>query len=142
MGLSEEQIDGLRAAAIVHDIGKIAVPIEILSAPGILNPIQRTLVQLHVSSGYEILKGISFDRPVAEIVRQHHERLDGSGYPQGLRGDEIMTEARILGVADTAEAMISHRPYRPARGVEAALEELHQGWAFCTIGTLSKPCCR
>jgi PAS domain S-box-containing protein/putative nucleotidyltransferase with HDIG domain len=124
MGLSRHQLEGLRAAATVHDVGKIAVPIEILSSPGVLNEVQQALVREHVESGYEILKAITFDWPVAEIVEQHHERLDGSGYPRGLNGSEIMLEARILAVADTAEAMISHRPYRPAFGIEAALEEL------------------
>ncbi len=124
LGLPPDRLEGLRTAATVHDVGKIAVPIEILSCPGFLTPVQQTLVREHVESGYEILKGIAFDWPIAEMVRQHHERLDGSGYPNGLEGDEIMLEARILAVADTAEAMISHRPYRPARGIDAALEEL------------------
>jgi len=124
MGLPRRQLDGLRAAATVHDVGKIAVPIEILSSPGHLSPVQQTLVRQHVDSGYEILKGITFDWPLAEIVRQHHERLDGSGYPRGLKGDEILLEAKILAVADTAEAMVSHRPYRPACGVAAAVAEL------------------
>ncbi len=124
MNLSPHQVDGIRAAATVHDIGKIAVPIEILSSPGVLNGVQQTLVRQHVESGYEILRAITFDWPLAEIVEQHHERLDGSGYPRGLKGDEIMLEARILAVADTAEAMISFRPYRPALGIEAAVLEL------------------
>jgi PAS domain S-box-containing protein/putative nucleotidyltransferase with HDIG domain len=124
MGLSPFQLEGLRAAATVHDIGKIAVPIEILSSPGVLNEAQLALVHQHVESGYEILKGITFDWPLAEMVKQHHERLDGGGYPRGLKGDEIMLEARILAVADTAEAMISYRPYRAALGVEAATKEL------------------
>ena len=124
MGLSRHQLEGLRAAATVHDIGKIAVPIEILSSPGVLNEVQQALVREHVESGHEILKAITFDWPLAQIVEQHHERLDGSGYPRGLKGGEIMLEARILAVADTAEAMISHRPYRAAPGIEAAQEEL------------------
>jgi HD-GYP domain-containing protein (c-di-GMP phosphodiesterase class II) len=124
MGLPRRQLEGLLAAATVHDIGKIAVPIEILTSPAILNPVQQLMVRQHVESGYEILKAITFDWPLADVVAQHHERLDGSGYPKGLKGNEISLEARILAVADTAEAMISHRPYRPALGVEAALSEL------------------
>jgi PAS domain S-box-containing protein/putative nucleotidyltransferase with HDIG domain len=124
MGMSPHELEGLQHAAIVHDVGKIAVPIEILSSPGRLSELQHTLVRQHVESGYEILRPIEFDWPIADIVRQHHERLDGRGYPLGLKGEEILLEARIIAVADTAEAMISHRPYRPALGVEAAREEL------------------
>jgi putative nucleotidyltransferase with HDIG domain len=127
LGLPEVQVEGLREASIVHDIGKIAVPIEILASPGRLSPIQLDLVHAHATSGHEILRNIDFERPVAEIVRQHHERPDGSGYPRGLRGEEIMLEARILAVADIFEAMTSHRPYRPAPGKEAALAELQDG---------------
>jgi putative nucleotidyltransferase with HDIG domain len=126
MGLSEARLEGLRAAATVHDIGKIGVPIEILSSPALLSPLQLEIVRQHATSGYEILKTIKFDWPVAEIVRQHHERIDGSGYPQGLRGEQIMLEARILAVADMLEAMVSHRPYRPALGMETALDELRR----------------
>lgn len=124
LGLSESQLEGLQAAALVHDIGKMAVPFEILSFPAALTTVQMEMVHEHASSGYEILKGIDFDWPVADIVRQHHEHLDGSGYPLGLKGDEIMLEARIIGAADMLEAMASHRPYRPALGITAALQEL------------------
>ena len=126
MGLSEEQIEGLRMAALIHDIGKINVPAEILSKPTHLTDIEFDLMKIHPQTGYDILKGIEFPWSVAQIVLQHHERLDGSGYPTGLKGDEILLEPRILGVADVVEAMSCHRPYRPARGLEKALEEIAQ----------------
>ncbi|MCK4599865.1 PAS domain S-box protein [Candidatus Bipolaricaulota bacterium] len=126
MGLSEEQIEGLRMATLIHDIGKINVPAEILSKPTHLTDIEFDLVKIHPQTGYDILKGIEFPWSVAQIVLQHHERLDGSGYPTGLKGDEILLESRILGVADVVEAMSCHRPYRPARGLEKALEEIAQ----------------
>jgi len=126
LGLSEQQIEGLILAAVVHDVGKINVPTEILSKPGLLNEPEFSLIKEHPESGYEILKGIDFPWPIAQIVRQHHERLDGSGYLRGLRGDEILLEARILSVADVIEAMASHRPYRPGLGIETALEEIEK----------------
>jgi PAS domain S-box-containing protein/putative nucleotidyltransferase with HDIG domain len=124
MGLAEDRVYGIRLAGIVHDLGKIQIPAEILTKPGRLAPIEFELVKDHPQVGYEILKGIDFPWPIAEIVRQHHERLDGSGYPRGLQGDEILLEARIMMVADVMEAMASHRPYRAALGPEAALEEI------------------
>lgn len=124
MGLSGEQVDGIRMAGVIHDLGKISVPAEILSKPGQLGKTEYSLIQCHPETGYSILKGIDFHWPVAEIVRQHHERLDGSGYPYGLRGEEIMLEARIIGVADVIEAMSSHRPYRPSLGLDRAFEEI------------------
>lgn len=126
MGLSESCCRLVRLAGIVHDIGKNAVPVEILARPGTLSPIEHALVQQHVEAGYKVLAGIEFAQPVANIMRQHHERLDGSGYPLGLSGDEVMLEARILAVADTVDAMTNHRPYRPARGLAAALAVLEQ----------------
>jgi PAS domain S-box-containing protein/putative nucleotidyltransferase with HDIG domain len=114
LGLASEQVESLRIASILHDIGKIAVPIEILSKPGSITPHELGLIRTHSQIGFEILKDIDFPWPVARIVLQHHECMDGSGYPAGLCGDEIMIEARILSVADTVEAMSSHRPYRPA----------------------------
>jgi PAS domain S-box-containing protein len=126
IGLPEEQFDGLHMAGLVHDIGKITVPAEILSKPGQLNSTQNEMVKAHPQAGYDILKGIAFPWPVAEIVLQHHERMDGSGYPQGLSGAEIMLEARILAVADVVEAMASHRPHRPGYGIDEALEEIFQ----------------
>jgi len=126
LGLPESRIEGLNLAAVVHDVGKINVPTEILSKPGHLNEPEFSLIKQHPESGYEILKGIDFPWPIALIVRQHHERLDGSGYLHGLKGDEILLEARILSVADVIEAMASHRPYRPGLGIETALEEIEK----------------
>jgi putative nucleotidyltransferase with HDIG domain len=124
LGLSQGKKEVLRIACILHDIGKITVPTEILSKPGRLNQLELNLVKSHVRAGYEILKEIDFPREIDDIVRQHHERLDGSGYPAGLKGDEITLEARIIAVADVVEAVTFHRPYRPGRGKEKALEEI------------------
>jgi len=124
LGLSEEQIIGIRLAGLLHDMGKISIPAEILTKPQQLNKIELDLVKTHPQVAYEILKEIEFSWPVAEIVYQHHERWDGSGYLRGLKGDEILLEARILAVADVVEAMSSHRPYRPARAIEEALKEI------------------
>ncbi len=126
MGIPADQISGLRYACLVHDIGKLAVPAEILSKPSSLTDTEFALIKLHPQQAYDILKEIDFPWPVADIVLQHHERLDGSGYPQGLKGDEIMLEARILAVADIVEAISSHRPYRPALGIEVALSEIKE----------------
>ncbi len=127
MGLPPEQIEGLRMAGLIHDIGKITIPAEILSKPGPLSEIEWGLIRAHAQVGYDLLNGaIEFPWPVAQIVLQHHERMDGSGYPQGLSGEEIMLEARILAVSDVVEAMASYRPYRPARGLDKALEEISQ----------------
>ena len=124
MALNEEQIDGIRMAGTIHDIGKIHVPSEILSRPGKLPQIEFNIIKVHPQIGYEILKGIDFPWPIAQIILQHHERMDGSGYPNGLSGKEIILEARILAVADVVEAMSSHRPYRAALGIDDALEEI------------------
>ena len=124
MQLSESQTEGIVVSATLHDIGKIYEPAEILSKPDILTEIEMLMMKVHPDVGYEILKNIDFPWPVAQIVRQHHERYDGSGYPEGLKGDEILLEARILAVADVVEAMASHRPYRSALGIERALEEI------------------
>ncbi len=123
-GTAEERLKGIWTGAILHDIGKLFVPAEILTRPGRLSGIEFELVKSHAEVGYDILKDIEFQWPVALIVRQHHERLDGSGYPAGLKGDDILFEARILGVADVVEAISSHRPYRPGIGIESALEEI------------------
>jgi len=132
LGLEEDVIDGLRAAGQMHDIGKMAIPAEILSKPSELTEIELSLIRDHPRVAYDILVSVDFPWPVAEIVLQHHERLDGTGYPNGLSGDEIRIEARILAVSDTVEAMASHRPYRPALGVEAALDEIekHRGSSY------------
>ena len=126
MGLPEEQIEGIRMAGLIHDLGKISIPAEILSKPGRLNDFQWGMIQTHSQVGYDVLKAVEFPWPVAEIVLQHHERLDGSGYPAGLPGEEIMLEARILAVADVVEAMASRRPYRPPPGIDKALKEISQ----------------
>jgi PAS domain S-box-containing protein len=124
LAMPPEQKRGLEVAALLHDVGKVSVPIEILACPGRLSAVQTRLVEGHVRAGYEILSDMVGPSPVAQIVLQHHERLDGSGYPMGLKGSDILLEARILGVADTAEAMSSNRPYRPAQGRDAARREL------------------
>ncbi len=126
MCVSEERIEGLRLAATIHDVGKIAIPAEILSKPGRLDPLQYNMIKTHPQTGHDILCHIEFPWPIAQTILQHHERLDGSGYPDGLHGEEILLEARILAVADAVEAMASHRPYRPALGIERALEEISQ----------------
>src|SRR5512141_2465621 len=123
IGLPENQIEGLYLASVVHDVGKIRIPAEVLSNPGKLSNIEFSLIKLHPQAGYDILKEVDFPWPIAQFVLQHHERLDGSGYPQGLKGDAILLEARIISVADVIEAMASHRPYRPALGIDAALQE-------------------
>ena len=127
MELSPESVDAVEMSSLVHDVGKIKVPAEILSKPGPLDEVEYLLVKTHPQAGYNLLKDIDFPWPVAEIVLQHHERLDGSGYPQGLKGKEILQEARIIAVADVVEAMASDRPYRKALGIEAALKEIKRG---------------
>jgi len=126
MGLSEEQISGLQLAGLIHDIGKVRVPAEILTNPDGLSEPEFMMIKAHPLLGYEILKGIDFPWPVAQIVLQHHERMNGSGYPSGLSDEAIIVEARILAVADVVEAMASHRPYRAALGINKALKEISQ----------------
>ncbi len=132
LSLPADQIDGIRFSAMIHDLGKMAVPAEILTKPGKLSKKEFEIIKDHAQTGYDILKGIEFPWPVAQTVLEHHEKLDGSGYPQGLSGEEISLEARILCVADVVEAMASHRPYRPSLGIEKALEEISakRGTAF------------
>ncbi len=132
LGLSEEQLEGLRIAGLLHDIGKLRIPAEILAKPTRLSKVEFDIIKTHSAAGHEIVHRIEFPWPVADIVRQHHERLDGSGYPDGIAGEKILLEARVLAVADVVEAMATHRPYRPALGIELALEALRKdrGVAF------------
>ena len=124
MGLSEERIEELQVAGSLHDLGKIAVPTEILSKPGKLTDLEFAIIKTHPQVAYNILKPLDIPNQISQIIMQHHERINGSGYPYGLEEREIMLEAKILGVADVVEAMCSHRPYRPALGIEKALEEI------------------
>ncbi|MDD5723023.1 MAG: PAS domain S-box protein [Syntrophales bacterium] len=126
MGLSPDQIDSVRMAGTIHDVGKVSIPAEILAKPAKLTEIEFALIKEHPKKGYDILKHVEFPWPLAEIIHQHHERMDGSGYPRHLKGDEIIMEARILAVADVVEAMSSHRPYRPALGANAAMDEIEK----------------
>jgi len=134
MGLDQSRVTGIELAATIHDVGKIAIPAEILSKPGRLSDIEFRIVQEHPVTGAKLMADVDMEWPIADIILQHHERLDGSGYPAGLKGDEIMLEARIIAVADTLEAMASHRPYRAGLGVDAAVAEIKRG-----AGTLYDP---
>lgn len=127
LGLAPTQLDTIRLAGIVHDVGKIQVPAEILSKPGKLSAAEYELLKTHPEAGYQILKNVAFPWPIADIVRQHHERMDGTGYPNGLRGEQILIESRILAVADVVEAMAAYRPYRRALGIDIALAEIERG---------------
>lgn len=142
MCLPKKRIEGIRLAAIIHDIGKLSVPAEILNKPGKLSELEFSLLKEHARSGYDILKDVVSPWPLADIVHQHHERLDGSGYPNGLKGEEIILEARILAVADVVEAMCSHRPYRPAPGIDAALEEIEKNKGRLYDSEVSDHCLR
>jgi len=134
LSMSEHDVHGIYLAGIIHDVGKINVPAEILNRPGKLSKIEFQLIQAHTQAGYDIVKGVDFPWPIAQMVLQHHERLDGSGYPQGIKGDAMLRGAKLLAVADVVEAMMSHRPYRPALGIDAALAEIENG-----KGTLFDP---
>lgn len=134
LGLDEGTRERIGLAALVHDVGKLAIPAELLSKPGRLTPLEMEIAKTHSRQGYEILRKSRFSWPLADIVLQHHERFDGSGYPDGLSGEEILLEARIIGVADVVEAMTSRRPHRPARPIESALAEIEAG-----SGTLYDP---
>ena len=127
LGMDEARIEGLRLGAMVHDTGKIYVPVDILTRPGALSDIEFALIKTHPQVGNDIIKHVHFPWPVADMILQHHERIDGSGYPRGLKGDEILLEARIIGVADVVEATASHRPYRAALGLDYALKEIRKG---------------
>jgi len=124
MGLDEDDVYGLRMASVIHDLGKITVPAGILAKPGRLSDLEYELIKNHVQAGYDILRQIEFPWPLADIIMQHHERLDGSGYPLGLKDNDIMLQARILAVADVFETIASHRPYRPSLGLQHAIDEL------------------
>lgn len=124
LGMTGERLEGLRLGATIHDIGKIYVPAEILARPGKISAAEFEIIKAHAQIGYDIMKGVDFPWPVAQMILQHHERLDGSGYPNGAKGGDIILESRILAVADVVEAMASHRPYRPGLGIEAALKEI------------------
>lgn len=132
LDFSWERIQGLRMAAAIHDLGKIHVPAAILNKPGAMSEHEMAIIRMHPHTAFDILKGIHFPWPLAEIIYQHHERMDGSGYPRQLQGDQILLEARILSVADVVESMSSFRPYRPALGLEQATEELrrHRGTMY------------
>ncbi len=140
MGLPGDQVQGTRLAAMIHDLGKISVPAEILSKPSRLSNIEFSLIKVHPEVGYNILSAVEFPWPIATIVKQHHERIDGSGYPLGLSKNEILVEARIISVADVVEAMVSHRPYRPALGIEKAIEEISNGSGRLYDPEVTKAC--
>ncbi len=124
MSLANEIVEGIHMAGMIHDLGKISIPSEILTKPTRLTDLEFSLIKTHPMAGHEILKDMTFPWPIAQIVLQHHEKMDGSGYPNGLSGDDILMESRIIAVADVVEAMASHRPYRPALGIQVALEEI------------------
>ena len=140
MGLSKDRLRDLRMAGTLHDLGKIAIPSGLLSKPGNLNPLEFALIKTHPQVAYNILKPITLPGNTAKIILQHHERMNGSGYPQGLKGEEILLEARILGVADVLEAMCSHRPYRPSLGLAEALDELIRNKGILYDGAVVETC--
>jgi PAS domain S-box-containing protein/putative nucleotidyltransferase with HDIG domain len=142
MGLPREKIEGVRMAGSIHDIGKLSIPAEILSKPTKLTNIEFSLIKEHSQKGYEMLKDVESPWPLAEIVYQHHERMDGTGYPRNLIGEDILTEARILAVADVVESMASHRPYRPAIGIKAALEEIEKNKGILYDDAVADACLR
>ena len=141
-GLDEARVDGIRMTGIIHDIGKIVVPSELLVKPTRLTPMEFTLIKAHAEAGYDILKDIDFPWPVARMVREHHERLDGSGYPLGVHGDDLLLESRIIAVADVVESMAAHRPYRAALGIDVALDEIRQNAGVLYEPAVVEACCR
>jgi len=140
MGMSEEEVDQVGTTALLHDVGKMSIPAEILSKPGKLSPVEFELIKSHSEAGHAIVKGADLESPIADVILQHHERLDGSGYPRGLSADQILLGARIIMVADVVEAMSSHRPYRPALGVDAALAEIEDGAGVRYDAAVVKAC--
>ena len=139
-GLPHDTIEGIRMAGSIHDIGKLSIPAEILSKPTKLTEIEFSLIKEHSRNGYELLKDVDSPWPLAEIVYQHHECMNGSGYPRNLKGEEILMESRILTVADVMEAMASHRPYRPTLGIKAALEEIEKDKGILYDDTVADAC--
>jgi PAS domain S-box-containing protein len=142
IGLPQDKIDAIRIAGSIHDIGKLSIPAEILSKPNKLSDIEFSLIKEHARKGYEMLKDVESPWPLAEIVYQHHERMDGSGYPRNLKGEAILIEARILAVADVMEAMASHRPYRPGLGIDAALNEIEKNKGIFYDDAVASACLR
>lgn len=142
MGLPDDRIEGLRVGGYLHDVGKVSIPTEILSKPGRLSPVEMELIRTHAQAGYDVLKDIEFPWPVAQIALQHHERIDGSGYPKGLKGDDIILEARITAIADVVESMATHRPYRPALGLDKALAEIERGSGSLYDPLVAEACLR
>ncbi len=142
MNLPNDSVSGIRVASLLHDIGKIRVPSDILVKPSRLTNLEFELIKEHSYTGYELLKSIEFPWPVADIVLQHHERMDGSGYPQGLKQKDILLESRIIGVADVVEAMVFHRPYREALGLDAALDEIRKNKAILYDPEVVEACIR
>ncbi|MCX8023278.1 MAG: PAS domain S-box protein [Syntrophorhabdaceae bacterium] len=142
IGLSHDATENIRMAALIHDIGKISIPAEILSKPTRLSEIEMSLIKIHPQSGYDIVKNVDLPYPIAETILQHHERLDGSGYPKGIKNGEILLESQIIAIADVVEAISSHRPYRPALGIDAALEEIERQKGILFIPDLVDVCIR
>ncbi len=142
MGLPQEEVEGIRLAGSIHDIGKLSIPAEILTKPIKLSELEFSLIKEHARRGFEMLKDVESPWPLAEVVHQHHERMDGSGYPRGLKGEEILIEARILAVSDVVESMASHRPYRPAIGINAALQEIEQNEVILYDKIVADACIR
>ncbi len=140
LGFDAERQQGMRVAGYLHDVGKINIPAEILSKPGKLTDIEYSLVKGHAQAGYDVLAHVDFPWPIAQVAFQHHERLDGTGYPRGLKGEEIIIEARILAVADVVEAMASHRPYRAGLGIDKALDEIKRGSGIAYDVTVVDAC--
>ena len=142
LGLSGEKVESIRMAGIIHDLGKISIPGEILSKPGKLSEIQYSMIKTHPIVGFDILKNIDFPWPIAQIMLEHHERVDGSGYPSGKSGESISFESKIIAVADVVEAITSHRPYRAALGVKKALEEIRNNSGILYDAKIVDTCCR
>jgi HD-GYP domain-containing protein (c-di-GMP phosphodiesterase class II) len=142
MKLTQEKIEGIRMAGAIHDIGKLSIPSEILTKPSKLTDLEFSLIKEHSRSGYNMLKDVESPWPLAQITYQHHERMDGSGYPRNLKGDEILIEARIMAVADVVEAMASHRPYRPSLGIDTALAEIEKNKGTHYDGAVADACLR